>query len=45
MTSERLIGVRVGGGMPAKGDGEPQFTDTFRPHLAYGSWQNTENRQ
>ena len=31
--------------MPSKGDGEPLFTDTFRPHRAYGQLRNPENRQ
>lgn len=31
--------------MPSKGDGEPLFTDTFRPHRAYGQLRNTENFQ
>lgn len=29
-------GYRVCGGMPSKGDGGPLFTDTLRPHRAYG---------
>ena len=28
-----------------KGDGEPLFTDTFRPQCAYGQLRNTENLQ
>lgn len=30
--------------MPSKGDGEPWFTDTFLPHLAYGSWRKYHSR-